>query len=85
MFNTLTGQDLEREAAQPPDLQILQSRMKDVISVLQNFSASREAGRSREEYLECLKKDLCNYYNYNEYMMEKFMQVRAWGRIKICS
>ena len=41
--------------------------------VLKDFSARREEGRSRHEYLECLKRDLCSYYNYNEFMMEKLI------------
>eukprot|EP00095_Tigriopus_kingsejongensis_P007938 snap_masked-scaffold169_size292178-processed-gene-1.8 protein:Tk07938 transcript:snap_masked-scaffold169_size292178-processed-gene-1.8-mRNA-1 annotation:"ribosomal rna methyltransferase nop2" len=70
-----TVQEMEDEASQPPDLQILQSRMRDVITVLQNFSQLRQADRSREEYLDCLRRDLCQYYNYNDFMMEKFMQI----------
>ena len=75
VFTLPSGQDLEKEAALPPDLQILQTRMREVIHVLKDFSKKREDGRSRQEYLECLRKDLCHYYNYNEFMMEKFMQV----------
>ena len=72
-FTLPSGQDVEREAVQAPDLQIIQTRIKDVIEVLKDFSARREEGRSRHEYLGCLKKDLCSYYNYNEYMMEKLL------------
>jgi hypothetical protein len=31
------GQEIEKEAAQPPDLQIIQSRIRDIIHVLQDF------------------------------------------------
>ena len=72
-FTLPSGQDIEREAAQAPDLQIIQSRVKDVIDVLKDFSSRREEGRSRHEYIECLKRDLCSYYNYNEFMMEKLI------------
>jgi hypothetical protein len=34
---SLTGQEIEKEAAQPPDLQIIQSRIRDIIHVLQDF------------------------------------------------
>ena len=81
VFTLPSGQDLEKEAALPPDLQILQTRMREVINVLRDFSKKREDGRSRQEYLECLRKDLCNYYNYNEFMMEKFMQVFGIGEL----
>ncbi len=74
-FSLPSGQELEIEANQPPDLQILQGRIRDVLAVLKDFTRKREEGKSREEYLDCLKRDLCSYYNYNEYMMEKFMQV----------
>merc|ERR1712088_1137279 len=47
----------------------------DVIKVLQDFKNRREEGKSRHEYLNRLKKDLCTYYNYNEFMIERFMQV----------
>ncbi len=31
------GQEIEKETAQPPDLQIIQSRIRDIIHVLQDF------------------------------------------------
>jgi ribosomal RNA methyltransferase Nop2 len=43
--------------------------------VLQDFANLRDPERSREEYLDCLRRDLCNYYNYNEYMMSKMMDI----------
>ena len=75
VFTLPSGQEIEREAAQPPDLQIIQMRIRDVTDVLKDFSKKREEGKSRQEYLECLRRDLCNYYNYNEFMMEKLMDM----------
>merc|ERR1712141_942768 len=72
-FTLPSGQDVEREALQAPDLQIIQTRVNDVIEVLKDFSARREEGKSRHEYLDCLKRDLCSYYNYNDYMMGKLL------------
>lgn len=43
--------------------------------VLQDFANLRDSERSREEYLDCLRRDLCNYYNYNDYMMSKMMDI----------
>ena len=57
------------------DLNLLQARIKEITSVLMDFTNRRESNKSREEYLDLLKKDLCSYYNYNEFMMDKFMQV----------
>merc|ERR1712088_1024107 len=47
----------------------------DVIKVLQDFKNRREEGVDRQQYLARLKKDLCLYYTYNEFMMDKFLQI----------
>merc|ERR1712240_962188 len=70
-----SGQEIEQEASTAPDLQIIQSRIADVIQVLQDFKNKREEGVDRQQYLGRLKKDLCLYYTYNEFMIEKFLQV----------
>lgn len=31
--------------------------------------------RSRQEYIGQLRKDLCTYYSYNDFLMEKLMQI----------
>merc|ERR550519_3013037 len=74
-FTLPSGQEIEKETAQPPDLQIIQARIRDVIQVLQDFKNRREEGRDRVSYLNCLKRDLCSYYSYNEFMIEKFIQL----------
>ncbi|KAM7311061.1 25S rRNA (cytosine-C(5))-methyltransferase nop2 [Ixodes scapularis] len=61
--------------AEPPDLAIISERIKDIIHVLGDFSNRREPGKSRSEYLEVLKQDLCEYYSYNEFLMQKFMDL----------
>merc|ERR1719369_964612 len=76
-----SGQEIEKETAQPPDLQIIQSRIRDVIQVLQDFKNRREDGRDRASYLDCLKRDLCSYYSYNEFMVEKFIQLFPLGEL----
>ena len=58
-------------------LQEIQQRIKDVAAVLMDFSANRDPTRSRTEYIEVLRKDLCTYYSYNEFLMELFMNVFA--------
>ena len=74
-FQLPSGQEIEKEAQGAPDLQIVQGRIREVIAVLQNFKTRREEGVDRQTYLNRLKKDLCTYYSYNEFMIEKFMQV----------
>ncbi|XP_059478178.1 uncharacterized protein LOC132198262 [Neocloeon triangulifer] len=56
-------------------LQDVQQRMKDVIMVLSDFKRLREPDRSRKDYLALLLKDLCLYYSYNEFLMEKLMDI----------
>jgi len=70
-----SGQEIEKEKSQPPDLQIIQSRIREVINVLSDFKNKREEGRDRQSYLSCLKHDLCTYYSYNEFMVEKFLNI----------
>merc|ERR1712106_870167 len=80
-FTLPSGQEIEREASTAPDLQIIQSRIRDVIHVLQDFKARREEGVDRQVYMNRLKKDLCTYYSYNDFMIDKFLQVFPVGEI----
>lgn len=49
--------------------------MQDIIQILGDFSNRREEGKSRAEYLKVFCNDLCSYYSYNIFLMEKFMQL----------
>merc|ERR1719348_2829981 len=69
-----SGQEIEKESA-APDLQIIQTRIREVIHVLQSFKERRQEGVDRKSYLNRLKKDLCLYYSYNEFMIEKFLEI----------
>ena len=70
-----SGQEVEQEASTAPDLQIIQSRIHDVIQVLQDFKNKREEGVGRQQYMSRLRRDLCTYYTYNDFMIEKFLQI----------
>lgn len=59
----------------PITLQEVQQRIKDVSLVLSDFKKYRHPDRSRTEYIELLRKDLCTYYSYNEFLMEKLMEI----------
>ncbi|GBM79141.1 putative 28S rRNA (cytosine(4447)-C(5))-methyltransferase [Araneus ventricosus] len=61
--------------AAAPDLVILNQRIKDVIFVLSDFSNRREPDRSRVEYINHLRTDLCAYYGYNEFLMDKLLEL----------
>lgn len=69
-----SGEEVEKELLLPPDLTVLKTRINEVVGVLSDFTKKREEGRSRVEYLEQLKRDLCSYYSYNEFLMEAFIE-----------
>ncbi|XP_025082375.1 25S rRNA (cytosine-C(5))-methyltransferase nop2-like [Pomacea canaliculata] len=70
-----SGQEIEKETHLAPDRTIIQQRIRDVQFVLADFKARHEEGRSRQDYVNQLCKDLCTYYGYNQFLMEKFMDL----------
>ncbi|CAK9817764.1 Probable 28S rRNA (cytosine(4447)-C(5))-methyltransferase [Anthophora plagiata] len=65
----------EEELAADTNLKDIQQRIKDVVMVLSDFKRLRDTNRSRSEYMDLLKRDLCMYYSYNRFLMEKLMQI----------
>lgn len=57
------------------NLKDVQQRIRDIVIVLSDFKRLREENRSRSEYTELLRQDLCIYYSYNHFLMEKLMQI----------
>ncbi|KAF9328836.1 rRNA (cytosine-C5-)-methyltransferase nop2 [Linnemannia elongata] len=57
------------------DSDVVQARIKEIVRVLNNFRDMREGNRSRNDYISQLLKDLCLYYGYNEYLMEKLFYI----------
>lgn len=53
----------------------LKERIGEINFILANFNERRQAGKQRKEYLAVLKHDLCALYDYNEFLMEKFMEL----------
>ncbi|KAI9224111.1 NOL1/NOP2/sun family-domain-containing protein [Blastocladiella britannica] len=76
-FELPTEEDIEREKISPPDLSLVNHRILEIQKVLSNFADLKQPGRSRAEYLAQLRRDLCNYYGYSEYLMEKLMELFA--------
>lgn len=65
----------EEELANTGNLKDIQQRIKDVVMVLMDFKRLRDPNRSRCEYTELLKADLCTYYSYNSFLMDKLMHL----------
>nr|XP_006642413.2 PREDICTED: probable 28S rRNA (cytosine(4447)-C(5))-methyltransferase [Lepisosteus oculatus] len=74
-FQLPTSEERAREGLLPLDLQSIHQRIKDNVDVLGHFSAKREEGRERGEYLALLKQDLAMYYSYNTYLIEQIMDL----------
>ncbi|XP_066295885.1 probable 28S rRNA (cytosine-C(5))-methyltransferase [Branchiostoma lanceolatum] len=70
-----SGQEIEKESVQPPDLTMIHLRIQENMAVLKDFINKRKDDRPRKEYVHLLQKDLCLYYSYNDYLMEKIMQL----------
>uniref|UniRef100_A0A8B9PND0 SAM-dependent MTase RsmB/NOP-type domain-containing protein n=1 Tax=Apteryx owenii TaxID=8824 RepID=A0A8B9PND0_APTOW len=61
--------------AEPPDLHIIHQRIKGNMEVLQDFGVKREEGRTRQEYLALLRRDMAAYYSYSDFLLKKLMDV----------
>lgn len=60
---------------QGEDLQIIHQRIHDVVHVLNDFQSKKAEGRTRQDYIDQLKSDIGTYYSYNEFLIDKFMQL----------
>ncbi|XP_065061328.1 uncharacterized protein LOC135688415 [Rhopilema esculentum] len=80
-FRLPSGQEIEKEYIEAPDLTLIYQRIKDNFHALSNFKTLREPGRSRSEYLSLLLRDLTSYYSYNEFLMEQLMNLFPGGEL----
>lgn len=60
---------------QNQDMTFVRTRMLEIVKVLENFKDLGEEGRSRNEYLTQLIKDICTYYGYTPYLAEKLFNL----------
>ncbi|KAL2311345.1 hypothetical protein Nmel_003046 [Mimus melanotis] len=74
-FKLPTSEEIEKEAAEPPDLHVIHQRIQGNVEVLQDFGVKREEGRSRQEYLALLRRDMAAYYSYSDFLLTKLMDI----------
>nr|CAH7750519.1 unnamed protein product [Callosobruchus chinensis] len=65
----------KKEDLEVQSLQEVQQRIHEIMAVLSDFSKLRDGSHSRQDYLKILKNDLCTYYSYNDFLMEKILEV----------
>lgn len=70
--------------AEPPDLHIIHQRIKGNMEVLQDFVVKREEGRTRQEYLALLRRDMAAYYSYSDFLLTKLMDIFPLPEVGSC-
>lgn len=70
--------------AEPPDLQVIHQRIQGNMEVLQDFGVKREEGRSRQEYLAVLRRDMAAYYSYSDFLLTKLMDIFPLPEVGSC-
>jgi hypothetical protein len=61
--------------SQGEDLQIISQRIHDIVNIMSDFQNKKDEHRTRQDYVEQLKADIATYYSYNEFLIEKFMNL----------
>ncbi|POI33839.1 hypothetical protein CIB84_002409 [Bambusicola thoracicus] len=56
-------------------LHVIHQRIKSNMEVLQNFGVKREEGRTRQEYLALLRRDMAAYYSYSDFLLKMLMDI----------
>lgn len=82
-FHLPTVQELEEEKAGTLDLRSLQIRIQELVTVLSDFGKLGQKGKSRNDYFQLLKQDVCNYYGYNEWLAEKILDMFSVGEVSL--
>lgn len=70
--------------AEPPDLHVIHQRIQGNMEVLQDFGVRREEGRSRQEYLALLRRDMAAYYSYSDFLLTKLMDIFPLPEVGSC-
>ncbi|VVT54365.1 uncharacterized protein SAPINGB_P004039 [Magnusiomyces paraingens] len=59
----------------PQDLNMIRTRILEIVKVLESFKELAEEGRSRAEYVEQLLSDISSYYGYTRFLAEKLFNL----------
>lgn len=70
--------------AEPPDLHVIHQRIKSNMEVLQDFGVKREEGRTRQEYLALLRRDMAAYYSYSDFLLKMLMDIFPLPEVGFC-
>ncbi|NWX27836.1 NOP2 methyltransferase, partial [Notiomystis cincta] len=75
-FKLPTSEEIEKEDILfISDLHVIHQRIQGNMEVLQDFRVKREEGRSRQEYLTLLRRDMATYYSYSDFLLTKLMDI----------
>ena len=77
----MTNISKENESIETHDIIELKERISEKLFILQDFK-KRSKGMKRKEILSLLKKDLCTFYSYNDFLMHKLMQLFSPTELK---
>jgi ribosomal RNA methyltransferase Nop2 len=59
------------------DLGIINMRLKETVKILSNFKQLRDGTKSRQDYLQELKQDICSSYDYNPDLVQLLLDLFA--------
>ncbi|NXO24727.1 NOP2 methyltransferase, partial [Cisticola juncidis] len=74
-FKLPTSEEIEKEDILFIYLHVIHQRIQGNMEVLQDFREKREEGRSRQEYLALLRRDMAAYYSYSDFLLSKLMDI----------
>ncbi|CCH40755.1 hypothetical protein BN7_289 [Wickerhamomyces ciferrii] len=70
-----TEEEEAQQSSGPKDVNILRTRMIEIVKVLEDFKNSAEEGKSRVEYTNRLIQDICDYFGYTPFLAEKLFNL----------
>lgn len=75
LLQDLEGGETVQLLTQTNSAEDLRDRIQETVRILSSFKDEREANRDRAEYVELLRRDLIELYEYNDFLMECIMMM----------